>query len=138
LDFENDVEPITILHRDGIKVFYKKVADAQADGYTNFKKSDFGNENGYLYSFTGLRGDAKELYRNVSDGNETRLRFVQARTVEEQTPYLEDADLIIWSCGYQTKFIPIYDMGNTQQNQKANVPLKYSQKQPGTQFDVDN
>ena len=44
LDFDNEVEPITILHRDHIKVFYKKVADAQADGYTNFNKNDFGNE----------------------------------------------------------------------------------------------
>ena len=63
LDFNNDFEKVTILHREDIKVFYKKVADAEMDGYTNYSKADFGNENGYLYSFTGLRGNAKELYR---------------------------------------------------------------------------
>lgn len=49
-------------------MFYKKVQDAEKDGYTNFKKSDFTNSNGYLYSFTGLRGDAKDLYKKVVSG----------------------------------------------------------------------
>ena len=95
-----------------MKVFYKKVSDAQQDGYTNFKKTDFANENGYLYSFTGLRGDAKDLYKKVTSGQERRLCFVKAKTVEEQAPYLMDADLIIWACGYKTNAIPIYDNGN--------------------------
>ena len=52
-----------MLYREDIKVFYKRVQDAEKDGYTNYQRSDFQNENAYLYSFTGLRGDAKELYR---------------------------------------------------------------------------
>ena len=107
-----------------MKVFYKKVADAQQDGYTNFKKSDFSNENGYLYSFTGLRGDAKDLYKKVTSGQERRLRFVRAATAEEQAPHLIDADLIIWACGYRTNSVPIYDMGS----QKTAIPLQLSQK----------
>jgi hypothetical protein len=74
---------IKLLYRDGIKVFYKRVQDAEKDGYTYYKKSDFSNSNGYLYSFTGLRGDAKELYKKVTTGQEKRVQFVQAQTVEE-------------------------------------------------------
>jgi hypothetical protein len=54
-------------------VFYKQVQDAEHDNYTNYKKADFQNNNGYLYSFTGLRGDAKELYKSVVEGKEKRL-----------------------------------------------------------------
>jgi len=89
-----------MLHREDIKVFYKKVQDAEKDGYKNYSKADFANDNGYLYSFTGLRGDAKDLYRDVMQGKEKRLRLVKAMTVEEQTPYIDEADLVIWACGY--------------------------------------
>lgn len=67
------------------------------------------NENGYLYSFTGLRGDAKELYRQVTSGRENRLRLVKAETVAEQAKYVNSADLVIWACGYSTNELPIYE-----------------------------
>ena len=57
-------------------MFYKRVQDAEADNYKNFKKTDFQNQNGYLYSFTGLRGDAKELYKAVTNGTEKRLKLI--------------------------------------------------------------
>ena len=53
---------IKIIHRENIKVFYNKVQDAEDDGYTFYKPEDFSNKDGHLYSFTGLWGDAKELY----------------------------------------------------------------------------
>ena len=53
---------IKILYRDRIKVFYSKVKYGVEDGYTEFRKDIYNNPNGYLYSFTGLRGDAKQLY----------------------------------------------------------------------------
>jgi len=51
-----------ILYRDQIKVFYCKVAQAERENYNEYKANLFTNKNGYLYSFTGLRGDAKKLY----------------------------------------------------------------------------
>jgi hypothetical protein len=54
---------IKILYRDRIKVFYSRVKEAEFDGYTDFKALNFSNKNGFLYSFTGLRGDAKKLYK---------------------------------------------------------------------------
>ena len=111
-DFENT--EVSILYREDIKVFYKKVQDAEKDGYTNFNKSDFLNENGYLYSFTGLRGDAKELYRRVTNNLEPRLKLIKALTTADQTPHINSADLVIWACGYQTNGVPIYEMNQPQ------------------------
>jgi hypothetical protein len=64
---------IKILYRDKIRVFYNKVQIATQDGYTEFKQMNFSNKNGYLYSFTGLRGDAKRLYHSIKSGKERRV-----------------------------------------------------------------
>jgi len=64
---------IKILYRDRIKVFYSQVKNAEFDGYTDFKALNFSNKNGYLYSFTGLRGDAKKLYKSIMKGDEKRV-----------------------------------------------------------------
>ena len=64
---------IQILYRDSIKVFYKTVESANQDGYTNFDSRRFGHKKGLLYSFTGLRGDARDLYKSVVGGQEDRV-----------------------------------------------------------------
>ena len=68
---------IKILYRDQIRVFYNKVQNAQLDGYTEFKSNLFTNKNGYLYSFTGLRGDSKTLYKSVKEGKEKRIQLIR-------------------------------------------------------------
>jgi hypothetical protein len=67
---------IEILYRDHIRVFYNRVADAEFDGYNEFESEKFSNKNGYLYSFTGLRGDAKELYLKINRGIEKRVKLI--------------------------------------------------------------
>lgn len=91
---------VKILYRDRIKVFYSKVKDAEFDGYTDFKSLCFSNKNGFLYSFTGLRGDAKRLYKRIMKGEEKRIQLVKAETPDLQKPHIEDADLVIWAAGY--------------------------------------
>lgn len=91
---------IEILYRDHIRVFYNKVSDAVQDGYTEFASDKFKKKDGYLYSFTGLRGDAKELYLKIQRGQEKRVALIQARTPDEQREYVERADIVIWACGY--------------------------------------
>ena len=59
---------IKIIHRDEIKVFYSRVENAKADNYHDFDPSVFTRKNGYLYSFTGLRGDARALYKSIKSG----------------------------------------------------------------------
>ena len=100
------------MYRDKIKVFYNQVRAAEADGYGEFKKTCFTNKSGYLYSFTGLRGDAKRLYKSITKGEEKRVRLILAPTPEDQLKHIEKADLVIWACGYQTSSIPIRDVDN--------------------------
>jgi len=72
---------IKILYKDTIKVFYKNQQEAKKCNYTEYeaKTKDKGKK-GYVYSFTGLRGDAKELYTNVVEGREKRIELVKAPT----------------------------------------------------------
>lgn len=64
---------IKILYRDKIRVFYGTVNQAKADDYQMFNENLFTNKNGFVYSYTGLRGDAKRLFRTVNQGKEKRV-----------------------------------------------------------------
>ena len=133
-DYDNDLPffaegSIKILYRDKIRVFYGTVTQAKQAGYTEFSDQIFKNPNGFVYSYTGLRGDAKRLYNSIKKGDEKRVQLVKAATIEEQAKYLEKADLIIMACGFQTNKIPIKDgEGRT---------IDLSQRVSNTQFDVD-
>jgi hypothetical protein len=110
-------------------VFYGTVTQAKADGYDQFSDFVFSNPQGYVYSYSGLRGDARRLYRNIKNGNEKRVQLIKAKTVEEQAKYVEEADLVIWACGYQTNHFPVKDHEGKE--------LSLSQKMAFSQFDVD-
>ena len=56
-----------------------------------------------------MRGDAKKLYKRVVKKEEKRVVLVKAETAEKQREYVEEADLVIWACGYQTNKIPVRD-----------------------------
>lgn len=117
---------IKILYRDRIKVFFKTAKDAVNAGYTDFDPEERAKKkkDGYIYSFTGLRGDAKKLYLDVKSGLETRVSFIKAETPEKQRVFVEKADLVIWACGYQTNSVKIFDVSKKE--------LELSQKVPGT------
>lgn len=93
---------ITILYKDRINVFYRQVKHAIEDGYNEYKSYCFRNKSGYLYSFTGLRGDAKRLYQDITKKKEDRVKLVQADTWEQQQKYVDAADYVILAWGYQT------------------------------------
>ena len=57
-------------------------------------------KDGYIYSFTGLRGDAKNLYKKIISGEDQRIKLVKAISPKEQLVHVQDADLVIWACGY--------------------------------------
>lgn len=54
---------IQILFREKIKVFYNSTEAASADGYNEYDRRFDVTRGGIVYPFTGLRGDAKELFR---------------------------------------------------------------------------
>jgi hypothetical protein len=121
---------ITILYKDNVKVFYSKVKTAIQDGYKEYKPYCFKNKNGYLYSFTGLRGDAKRLYQDISKGKEKRIKLVKAWTWEEQKKYISSADYVILATGYQTSKVIV----KTSEGKEIILHAKV----PGTQYDIDN
>ena len=63
------------MFRERIRVFYNSIAEAHADGYTDFDKDDFPDDSSCLYGYTGLRGDAKDLYSKIIKGEETQIRL---------------------------------------------------------------
>ena len=86
-DFDYSLLPsdisIKILYRDKIKVFYSTVNQAKIDGYKDFNPQLFSRKDGYLYSYTGIRGNAKALYKRVMSGREQRIKLVKAETPKE-------------------------------------------------------
>ena len=76
---------IKIIYRDRIKVFFKSSKNAEAANYTEMKAMDKSSKkkDGCLYSFTGLRGDAKQLYFDIYEGKEKRICLIKAPTIEE-------------------------------------------------------
>ena len=92
-------------------MFFKKAHEAIAKDYTVFNEQEKSKrKDGLVYSFSGLRGDAKQLYFDVKEGREKRVALVRAPTIEEQSQYVDGADLVLWACGYQSNAIPIHDV----------------------------
>lgn len=121
---------IKILYRDKIKVFYVKVQQADKDNYTDYQQNLYTNKNGYLYSFSGLRGDSKKLYTSIKEGREKRIKLIKCATPCEQAKHIEGADLVIWAAGYQTNDLSIKDF-----DQRS---IDLQQKVPFTQYDIDS
>lgn len=48
-------------------------------------------------------------------GDEKRVQLIKAETPELQREHVENADLVIWACGYQTNKIPIRDFEGKEQ-----------------------
>ena len=90
-------------------MFYSTVKAAKEDNYCQYNEHVFTNPNGYVYSYSGLRGDSKRLFRDVNRGFEKRVKFVKAPTVQDQAEHIKNADLVIWACGYQTNKLTIKD-----------------------------
>lgn len=80
---------IQILYRDKIRVFYNTCKAAADDGYTGYDKTLFPKPLGLLYGFTGLRGDAKDMYTDIRKGKETRVKLVEAKTPADQRKYTD-------------------------------------------------
>ena len=89
------------------------MAHAQKEGYNDFDKNLDLSKGGIVYPFTGIRGDAKELWSRIHRGQIPNVELVQADTVSEQAALLSQADVVIVACGYHSKQIPLKDVTGT-------------------------
>lgn len=99
---------ITILHRTPIRCYYPSKKDAEADGADGSRV----DRSGCVNTFTGLREDAKTLFKDVKAGKETRVRLFQVSQHGCQqlaAKAYESASAIVWCCGYRTRMIPAFD-----------------------------
>ena len=126
---------IKILYRGEIRVFFDSVQSAQKEGYTSYDEKVYTKFLGFLYGYTGLRGDAKKLYLDIKKGDEKRIQLIHAPTPIEQKKYAEDADLVIWSCGYQTQKIKIHTQAG--KSVKLSTQMMTDNKTV-IQYDVDD
>lgn len=99
---------ITILHRTPIRCYYASKKDAEADGVDSSRV----DRTGCVNTFTGLREDSKNLFKDVKAGRETRVRLFHVNQHGSQSLTVkayESASAIVWCCGYKTRMIPGFD-----------------------------
>lgn len=92
---------IDIVCRDYVRVFFQTKADAVVARYPHAPMSS--QTDGYVHAFSGLRGDAKQLYQEMMCGAEQRVQIVSPENEQEQS------DLVVWARGYQSQAVQIYD-----------------------------
>lgn len=100
---------VSILHRSPFRLFYNNKREAEADGFRDLMPT---NKHGQINPFGGLRGDAKELYLNIRNGSEARVRLVQVRPGASQLivqKAFDRASVIVWACGYESKEFQVLD-----------------------------
>jgi hypothetical protein len=114
---------INIIYKNDIKVMYKSKEEAMMDGYTNFSKGVV-NSKGIIYPFTGLRGDAKDLWRRVKVlKTEKQIEFVKANNYHSQKQAIKSSDVVIWACGYESRQLPV-TIQNPLSGERENLEFK--------------
>ncbi|GMF17897.1 unnamed protein product [Phytophthora fragariaefolia] len=99
---------IMILHRSPIRCYYGTKKEAEADG-ADASRVD---RSGCVNTFTGLREDAKRLFKSVTGGREVRVRLLQVNQQGSQAivdKAYAVAGAIVWGAGYKTNLLPGFD-----------------------------
>ena len=116
---------VYILHRSAIKVFYNTKQEADRDGYHDYKHIN--PHTGSIHAFSGIRGDAKQLWRSLCIGTETRVKLIEMKGQSFLSKLCDDASLVIWAGGYHTNLPRILNEDNSE------IKLKYD----CSQVDID-
>jgi len=104
---------INIIFWDRIWVYYKSVQAAKDEGYEDYEYSGV-TKKGVVYPFTGLWGDAKNLWKTLKIfKNEKRVWLLKLRTIAEQASYFWTSKCVVWACGYQSNMIPCINKDGT-------------------------
>lgn len=99
---------IMILHRSPIRCYYGFKKEAEVDGVDASRV----DRSGCVNTFTGLREDAKRLFKSVKAGREVRVRLFQVNQQGSQTlidKAYATAGAIVWGAGYKTNMLAGFD-----------------------------
>jgi Pyridine nucleotide-disulphide oxidoreductase len=107
-------EGLTILHRRELRIYYPSVAEALADGYTEFGPDDICPLSGRVFRLSGLRLDSRELIMSARGiggrAPEPRLRLHRLGVDDAASiALLDEADLVIAALGYRPRALPLFD-----------------------------
>ena len=116
---------VYILHRSAIQVFYNTKQEADRDGYRDYKHIN--PHTGSIHAFGGIRGDAKQLWRSICIGTETRVKLIEMKGQSFLAKLCDDASLVIWAGGYHTNLPRILNEDNSE------IKFKYD----CSQVDID-
>jgi len=106
---------IMIVHRSKIRLYYNSAAEAKRDGYTEIDDGST-SSSGRINPFSGLRGDAKALYREILKGSEKRVQLIKIATDSSASPIgkgalwkslLQGVEAVVLAIGMQTNKVPV-------------------------------
>jgi hypothetical protein len=105
---------LSILHRRELRIFYPSVAEALAEGYTEFGPNDICPLSGRVFRLSGFRLESRELIMRARGiggrAPEPRLHLHRLGVDDASTVALLDgADLVIAALGYRPRALPIFD-----------------------------
>ncbi|MEK7673239.1 MAG: hypothetical protein AAB373_05125 [Patescibacteria group bacterium] len=104
---------IKILHRSDIKLFYNSIAEAEADGYEFDPVEDVCLPTGKVFRYSGLRGNAKQLYKDVCEGTESRVKLQKyegsVQTDAGASRLLDQSAVLIQAFGHKARKVPVFD-----------------------------
>lgn len=101
---------IDVIHRHPVRLFYDSVEEALRDGYSFDPIHDVCPVTHRVNRFSGIRGDAKDLYRAIVNGKEEHVRLVQCNKQNkgEVEETLEHVAVIVQAFGYSANSVPIF------------------------------
>ena len=94
---------VKVISRETPRLFYENSRAADADDYAFDREWDVCEETDRVNRFGGVRGDAKELYRRISSGNERRVVLS-----DKVGGAFNRAGLIVQATGYRANAVPLY------------------------------
>lgn len=98
-----------------MRLFYDSTAEALRDGYTDINDGAV-NSSGRVNPFSGLRGDAKALYKEVLSGREKRVQLLKIAADSANNPIgkgemwkslLKGVESVVLAIGMQTNKVPV-------------------------------
>eukprot|EP00658_Telonema_sp_P-2_P085121 TRINITY_DN9633_c0_g1_i4.p1 TRINITY_DN9633_c0_g1~~TRINITY_DN9633_c0_g1_i4.p1 ORF type:complete len:497 (+),score=117.54 TRINITY_DN9633_c0_g1_i4:260-1750(+) len=106
---------IMLVHRSKIRLYYNSAAEARKDGYADID-DDSTSRSGKINLFSGLRGDAKQLYKDIASGKEKRVQLcklspdavnVSVGKGAVWKSVLAGVELIVLATGLRTSMVPV-------------------------------